>query len=106
MRTPLRALALMACAPLVNLAVLSEKVAGLVFCKSPTVAPSTRSEIACRPESGSSAVTVTFTVPLRAAPGAGAVTVTLGGVVSGGAALKATVCITQVPAPSSGALPV
>ena len=100
------ALALMACAPLLNFAVFRENVAGLVLWSRPTMAPSTRSWMAWRPESGSVALTLTLTVPLRVAPAPGAVTVTTGGVVSGGAARKATVWCTQVPAPSRGALPV
>src|SRR5689334_21474510 len=105
-RWPLSALALMVWPPLANFAVFSEKVAGLVAWSNPTMAPSTRSWMAWRPESGSSAVTVTLTVPVSPAPPAGELTATLGGVVSGGAALKATVWCTQDPAPSSGALPV
>ena len=102
LRIPFSALALRLCAPLANLAVLRLKEAGLVLVSSPTAAPSTRSWMACRPESGSLAVTETVTVPVSAAPAVGAVTATTGGVVSGGAALKAAICITQPPEPSRG----
>ena len=53
--------------------------------------------MAMRPESGSLAVTLTVALPVSVAPAAGEVTVTTGGVPSGGAALKATACITQPP---------
>src|SRR5690242_5215847 len=105
-RCPLSPAAPMVCAPLEKSAVFREKDAGLIPEIEPTAAPSTRSWIAWSPESGSLAVTVTVTVPVSPAPPVGAVTATLGGVVSCGAALNATVCMTQNPLPSIGALPV
>src|SRR6202035_2667952 len=76
-----RATAVNVCEPLLTVVVFHETEYGAVVCSTPKVAPSRRN---CTPTTPtlSEALAVTAIVPLAVAPLAGAVTLTVGGVVS------------------------
>src|SRR5216117_2877129 len=91
-----RARAASVCEPLALEVLFQEAEYGDVVSSAPRLAPSSRN---CTPATPtlSDALAVTATVPDTVAPEAGAVRVTLGGVVSAApaSALNATICITQ-----------
>jgi hypothetical protein len=94
--TPSRALTLSTCRAFVAVVVSQLIPYGAVVSSAPSGWPSRRNCTPATPTS-SVAVAVTLTLPDTTAPAGGAVTVALGGDVSGGpvAVLKATMCMTQ-----------
>ena len=100
-----RARAVSVCGPFAAVVVFQDTEYGLVVSSAPRLTPSSRN---CTPATPtpSLAAAVTFTVPSRPRrPAAGAVTVTVGGVVSGGggaatAKVTTTSLVVTLPAPS------
>src|SRR3989442_1703901 len=93
-----RATAVRVCAPLLAVVVIQERVYGAAVTSAPRFAPSS---LNCTPTTPtlSVALTETVIVPATVAPAAGAVSETVGGVVSGGAR------VVKVISPETARLP-